>query len=107
MGVTGSGYPATVAVTWTLSLDRADVLPPAGLARPALALLTLLGPDGIPGAALTSRAACDYICGRHATGTPAGQAQAVSSLRHLARAGPAPVSPEKTPRTRPMHAPVQ
>src|SRR5260370_41459795 len=93
MGVTGSGYPATVAVTWTLSLDRADVLPPAGLARPALALLTLLGPDGIPGAALTSRAACDYICGRHAAGTAADQAQAVSSLPHAARVGLVTVRP--------------
>ena len=107
MAVTGSGYPATVAVTWTLSLDRADFLPPAGLARPALALLTLLGPDGIPGAALTSRAACDYICGRHATGTAADQAQAVSSLRNLARVGLVTISPESTSRTVRMHALVQ
>src|SRR5258708_2955740 len=98
---------AGVAVRWRLSLGRAEVLPPAGRARPALGLLPLLGPDGIPGAALTSRAACDYICGRHAAGTAADQAQAVSSLRNLARVGLVTISPESTSRTVRMHALVQ
>ncbi len=55
-----------VAITWSLCIDRADQLPPAGLAWPTLVLATLLDPNGIPGSVLTSAAACGYISGDRA-----------------------------------------
>lgn len=45
-------YPEPVWAAWALSVDRADRLPPAGLARPLLELTALLDPNGIPAAVL-------------------------------------------------------
>src|SRR5258708_2712422 len=61
---------AIVAATWSISLDLADSASPPGLARPALALIALLDPGGIPGAVLPSRAASASIRGPHAPGPP-------------------------------------
>ncbi|MFC5056048.1 FxSxx-COOH system tetratricopeptide repeat protein [Saccharothrix xinjiangensis] len=47
-------HQATVAATWSLSIERADRLPPAGLARPLLELVSLLDPHGTPRALFTS-----------------------------------------------------
>ncbi|MEU4409764.1 tetratricopeptide repeat protein, partial [Streptosporangium sp. NPDC023963] len=44
-----------VTKTWVLSIDRADAARPAGIARPLLELLSVLDPNGIPDAVLTSR----------------------------------------------------
>ncbi|GAA1025389.1 MULTISPECIES: FxSxx-COOH system tetratricopeptide repeat protein [Amycolatopsis] len=48
----GEGLPdehrATVAVTWSLSFERADRLAPAGLAGPLLAVASVLDANGIP-----------------------------------------------------------
>jgi tetratricopeptide (TPR) repeat protein len=46
--------PSAAAVTWTLSLENADRIPPAGLAQQVLAQAALLDCHGIPGAVLTS-----------------------------------------------------
>ena len=98
---------AIVAATWSISLDLADSASPPGLARPALALIALLDPGGIPGAVLTSRAACDYIGGRHATGTPADETQVHGVLDRLSRAGLVTIAPESASRTVGMHTLVQ
>jgi hypothetical protein len=51
-----------VATTWSLSIDRADQAPrTAGLARPLLHLVSVLEPNGIPAAVLTSESARDYL----------------------------------------------
>ena len=42
------GYAHTVATTWSLAVDRADQLPPVGLARPALYVAAVLDPNGAP-----------------------------------------------------------
>ena len=47
-------HQATVAATWSLSIDRADTLPPQGLARPLLELISLLDPAGVPVEIFTS-----------------------------------------------------
>jgi len=98
---------ATVAATWSLSLDRADSLSPPGMAGNALVLVALLDQAGIPGAVLTSPAACAYICGRHATGTPADQGQVRIVLDNLSRVGLVMIDPESAPRTVLMHGLVQ
>ncbi|MER5209316.1 tetratricopeptide repeat protein [Streptomyces sp. NPDC002838] len=54
----------TVAAAWDMSIDLADQLPPRGLARPMLHLLSALDPNGIPAAALLSHPARAYLaCG--------------------------------------------
>ncbi|GGM23996.1 ATP-binding protein [Streptomyces fumigatiscleroticus] len=52
---------ATVAATWSLSMERADRLRPHGLARPLLCLASMLDPNGIPVAALTSAPVLAYL----------------------------------------------
>ena len=108
MPVAGAGQDAaTVAATWSLSLDRADYLSPSGMAGHALALVALLDPAGVPGAVLTSRAACDYICGRRATGTRADESQVRNVVESLAQVGVVTIDPGSAPRTVLMHGLVQ
>ncbi|MBB5953870.1 hypothetical protein FHS29_000440 [Saccharothrix tamanrassetensis] len=47
-------HQATVAATWSLSVECADRLPPEGLARPLLELASLLDPNGTPLVLFTS-----------------------------------------------------
>jgi tetratricopeptide (TPR) repeat protein len=100
-------HAATVAVTWSLSLDRADALAPPGTAGRALALLALLDPAGVPGAVLTSQAACDYICGRGATGGRADGSEIRTVFDSLSRSGLVTIDPESASRTIRMHGLVQ
>ncbi len=58
------GCPPSMLASWSLAVERAHELPPAGLAWPALAFAAVCGTCGIPAAVLTSRAACGYIIGR-------------------------------------------
>ncbi|MEU8998414.1 FxSxx-COOH system tetratricopeptide repeat protein [Streptomyces caniferus] len=53
--------PTSVAAAWSLSIDRADRLPPAGLARPMLRLTALLDPNGIPTPVLVSPPVLLYL----------------------------------------------
>ncbi|MGW3957446.1 FxSxx-COOH system tetratricopeptide repeat protein [Streptomyces sp. NPDC004752] len=48
------GQAHSMAAAWALSIDRADTLRPAGLARPLLRLAAFLDPNGIPETVLTS-----------------------------------------------------
>src|SRR5487761_1687266 len=63
----GAGVSAAVLATWSLAAECAHELAPAGLAWPALALAAMLDRYGIPGAVLTSPAACGYITGPPST----------------------------------------
>lgn len=56
----------TMAATWSLSIEQADRLRPAGLARPMLQLAAMLDPNGIPTDVLTSRPALTHLT-RHRT----------------------------------------
>jgi hypothetical protein len=60
----------TVAATWSLSIERADALRPAGLARPALQFAAMLDANGIPQNVLTSQPARDYLTRHHTAATP-------------------------------------
>ncbi|MEV6821737.1 tetratricopeptide repeat protein [Nocardiopsis dassonvillei] len=55
------GYPATVATTWKISIEYADTLPPQGLSRPLMRLVSLLDPIGIPLTVLTSQPVLGYL----------------------------------------------
>jgi hypothetical protein len=57
-------YRATVAATWSISVERADALAPVGLARPVLQLVSTLDPNGVPIDVVTSPAARAFIARR-------------------------------------------
>ncbi len=96
---------ATAEVTWSLALDVADQLSPAGLARPALILASLLDPAGIPGAVFTTPAARSFLTGH--PGLPAEPAQAREAVHNLIRAGLVTLNPGSTTRTVQVHPMVQ
>jgi tetratricopeptide (TPR) repeat protein len=62
------GCPRSLLATWSLAVEYAQEMPPAGLAWPALAFASMLDTSGIPAAVLTSPAACGYITGRPEVG---------------------------------------
>jgi hypothetical protein len=49
-------YHATVAATWSISIEAADQLHPRGLAAPLLRVLSMLDPNGFPSDILTTDA---------------------------------------------------
>jgi tetratricopeptide (TPR) repeat protein len=100
-----AGQPA-LAAAWSASAEVADLLPPAGLAGRALALVSVLAPQGIPGAVLTSDAACEYITGRP-RGSAAPHAEASAAVHNLARAGLVTINPGSAAATVLAHPMVQ
>ncbi len=97
---------STAAAAGALAIDRADRLPPAGLAWPALALTSLLDPNGIPGAVLTSPAACAFLS-RFGGGMPADEVQARTAVHNLARVGLVTIDTTSAARTVRAHTLVQ
>ncbi|MGP7998028.1 MAG: tetratricopeptide repeat protein [Streptosporangiaceae bacterium] len=97
--------PGAVEVTWSLAMDLADQIAPAGFARPMLALAALLDPAGIPGVVFTSQAACGYMTGHPAM--PGDPAQARAAVHNLARAGLVVINPASTTRTVQVHPLIQ
>ncbi|MGW2183120.1 tetratricopeptide repeat protein [Streptomyces sp. NPDC001732] len=77
-GVLPDDQTATVAATWSLSIERANQIRPAGLARPMLQLAALLDPNGIPATVLTSQPALAHVTERR---TPTGTGSAHQSAR--------------------------
>jgi tetratricopeptide (TPR) repeat protein len=96
-----------VAAAWSISLDQADSTVPADQARAALALIALLDSGGIPGAVLTSPAACDHVLGHEATGTPADESRVRGVLDRLSQLGLVTLNPEIAARTVGMHSLIQ
>lgn len=89
------------SVTWSLAMDLADQIPPAGFGRPALVLAALLDPAGIPGVVFTTPAACGYLTGH--PGMPAEPPEARDAVHSLARAGLVTINPASTTRTVQVH----
>ncbi|MFJ5879134.1 tetratricopeptide repeat protein, partial [Streptomyces sp. NPDC093088] len=102
-----------VTAVWDLSVQHADTLPPVGLARPLLALLSVLSPDGIPTTLTSTEAARAYLGQNAADANPASEAaenkeqveerqviQALSVLHRLSLI-------DRTPDTIRVHALVQ
>ncbi|MFS7873534.1 tetratricopeptide repeat protein [Streptomyces asiaticus] len=61
----------TVAAAWSLSIERANQIRPAGLARPMLQLAAFLDPNGIPATILTSQPTLAHLT-EHRTPTSTG-----------------------------------
>ena len=79
----GEDYEHTVATTWSLATDRADALPPAGLAHRMLHLVATMDPAGTPEAVFTSHAARAYLASGNGAG--AGETESVRPSAELAR----------------------
>jgi len=105
-GAPPGAYPSIVASTWSIGTEMAEQIPPAGLARPALALVAMLDPNGIPGAVLTSQAACGYLT-RYRRGAAVAETEARAALFNLARVGLVSIDTTSAARTVRVHALVQ
>ncbi len=101
------GASATVLATWSLAAECAHDLPPGGLAWPTLVLAAMMDHHGIPGAVLTSPAACSYITGRPSTAGGADQNMVRAAINNLAAVGLVTIDPASAVRTAAMHASVQ
>ncbi len=101
------GVSSAVLATWSLAAECAHEMPPAGLAWPALALTSMMDRNGIPGAVLTSSAACSYIAGHPSTAGGADQNIVRAAINNLAQAGLVTLDPASAIRTVRMHSSVQ
>jgi tetratricopeptide (TPR) repeat protein len=101
------GVSPAVLATWSLAAECAHQLAPPGLAWPGLALTAVLDPHGIPGAVLTSPAACGFIAGRPSSATDQDQNLARTAITNLARAGLVTIDPTNAVRTVRMQRCVQ
>ena len=68
------GCPQSLLATWSLAVEHAHELPPAGLSWPALVFASAFDTSGIPAAVLTSPTACAYVAGQHSMRHAAGTA---------------------------------
>jgi hypothetical protein len=108
MGISpGAGPAATVAVTWSLALDRTDALLPTALGRPMLAMLAMLDANGVPAEVLTGKAAREYIGSYSPDRAPAGDADIRAALTALARVGLITIDASSAARTVYLHALAQ
>jgi tetratricopeptide (TPR) repeat protein len=69
------GCPAPLLATWSLAVEHAHELAPAGLSWPALVFASAFDTNGIPAAVLTSPSACGYIAGQHGAAAQRGAGQ--------------------------------
>ncbi|NLT57123.1 MAG: tetratricopeptide repeat protein [Actinomycetales bacterium] len=87
-GVPADEHLATVAVTWSLSLERADRLRDGSLAGAVLEVAAVLDPAGAPDTLWETRAVRDYL-GRHRVrdhGVPAVAPVRLTEVRSALRA---------------------
>lgn len=102
----GNAAGDPLAPCWMLAVDRVRQFGPAELAWPALKLAAVLGPARIPGAVLTSPAACAYITGRPRI-SEGDQASIRLTFANLQRLGLITIKPEDEVRTVAMPAALQ
>lgn len=87
-----------LAASWMLAIERAMEFAPTDLPWPALRLAAVLGPSWVPGAVLTSSAACAYITGRQDV-TKADQANVRAAFGNLQQVGLVAIEPADEVRT--------
>jgi tetratricopeptide (TPR) repeat protein len=103
------GCPQSLLATWSLAVEEAHQLPPAGLSWLALVFASVLDAGGIPAAVLTAPAACAYITGQPPTGQPDGAERALvrSAYATLERLGLVCVDERDEARTVWLHSAVR
>ncbi|MCX2731814.1 tetratricopeptide repeat protein [Saccharopolyspora sp. NFXS83] len=95
----------TVSATWSLSIELAGRLHPAGLAPRVLEIAALLDAGGIPIEVLSSSAVCEHLA--EATGTAVDERAVHSAVRCLHRLNLATDDARTDERTVRVHALVQ
>ncbi|HXW44024.1 MAG TPA: tetratricopeptide repeat protein [Streptosporangiaceae bacterium] len=88
----GEARTDPLAASWMLAVERAMEFAPTELPWPALRLAAVLGPSWIPGAVLTSAAACAYVTGRKDV-TQAEQASVRTTFGNLQQVGLVTIEP--------------
>jgi len=81
-------YTATVAATWSMSIEIADLLPPVGLARPLLELASMFDPNGFPATLIDTPEVAAYLNTHVDGGTGARPVDAMAcrdALHNVAR----------------------
>lgn len=106
-GAPTDSCPPELLATWSLALDRACELAPAGLAWPALVLASVLDTGGIPSAVLTSPVACGFITGQPAATGADAQDMVRAAYTNLARAGLVSIDQTSATRTVWLHAAIR
>jgi hypothetical protein len=105
----GEGLPdehrATVALTWSLSVEQANRLSPAGLAGPLLAVASVLDANGIPLQVFTAPPVLEVLTA--ATGGEVSGEDAVDGLGCLQRLSLITLDPHSSARAVRVHALVQ
>ena len=113
-GTAVEGCTQSLLATWSLSVEHAHRLAPAGLSWTALVFAAALDTSGIPADVLTSPAACGYIAGapsvgQHSSGqTDGGEQNLVrSAYANLERLGLVSVDDRDPVRTVWLHSAVR
>jgi tetratricopeptide (TPR) repeat protein len=106
-GAVVDGCPRPMLATWSLAVERAHELSPAGLAWPALAFAAMLDTEGIPAAVLVSPAACGFVTGRPSVGGGGDQSLIRAAFTNLERLGLVSVDKTSAVRTVWVHPAVR
>lgn len=106
-GTVIDGCPQPMLATWSLAVERAHELSPAGLAWPALAFAAMLDTGGIPAPVLVSAAACGFITGRLSNGSSGDQTMIRSAFANLEQLGLVSVDKTSAVRTVWVHPAVR
>ncbi len=102
-----NGCPQPLLATWSIAVEQAHELSPAGLSWPALVFASALDTGGIPEAVLTAPAACGYITGSAGAANPGAAALVRAAYANLERLGLVSVDTASAERTVWLPAPVR
>jgi tetratricopeptide (TPR) repeat protein len=87
-GTQVDGCPPALIATWSLAVEHAHQLGPAGLSWPALVFASVLDTGGIPASVLTAPAAAGYITGQQGGPQRGGEQNVVrTAYANLERLG--------------------
>jgi tetratricopeptide (TPR) repeat protein len=106
-GTVIDGCPPSMLASWSLAIERAHMLSPAGLAWPALAFAAVLDTTGIPASVLTATPACRYITGRPPAAPGEDQELVRAAFRNLEKFDLVSVDKTSAARTVWVHKAVQ
>jgi hypothetical protein len=98
-------HRATVAATWSLSIEQANCLEPAMLAGVLLEIASLLDPNGVPAVVFTAAPVLEWLGG--SVGRPVGEDDARDGLGCLHRLSLITWEPDSALRAVRAHALVQ
>ncbi|WP_199440523.1 NB-ARC domain-containing protein [Umezawaea beigongshangensis] len=76
-------HTASVAATWSMSVELADAMRPVGLARPLLELASVLDPNGVPLAVLTAPAARAHLAAAAGRDVAADEVRDATACLHV------------------------